>query len=525
MVKVWPGAWAAGMWCVVLAWAGGARAQTTIYVASAAEGGSDANSGSAGSPLLTVQRAADMARAGDTVVVGPGAFAGFNIGRSGRAGIGGAITFRGTRGGDGSWRTVVNTAAARFNGTTHLSRINIDTASYIVIEDFEVVGTMDQRTSRAGVRAVTPPGIDHGFITVRGCHIHHNGKWGVFTGHMHDVTVEGCEIHSQSDEHGVYLSNSGDDHIVRGNVIWGNSSNGLHVNADASQGGDGIIANVRVEGNTFYSNGGGGSYIDGQGAARTSAGGGSAVNLDGVIDSLVVNNVMLDGRASGVSLYRIDGAIGSSNNVVANNTIVSAAGGRWCVNIQNGSTGNRVFNNILLSQHAFRGSVTVSADSLDGLASDYNIVMDRMDPGSGSPQPLAAWRTVTGQDAHSVGVSATQFGGLFRDFVAGDVRLAATSIARNAGSGGVGGMAAPMRDREGRARPQESAFDIGAYEFPAEVAGCRADFNGEEGVTLQDLFDYLAAFLQRDARADFNRNGLVSVQDLFDFLEAYFAGC
>ncbi len=54
---------------------------------------------------------------------------------------------------------------------------------------------------------------------------------------------------------------------------------------------------------------------------------------------------------------------------------------------------------------------------------------------------------------------------------------------------------------------------------------CPADFNQSGGVTVQDIFDFLAAFFAGDAAADINFSGEVSVQDVFDFLAAYFAGC
>lgn len=54
---------------------------------------------------------------------------------------------------------------------------------------------------------------------------------------------------------------------------------------------------------------------------------------------------------------------------------------------------------------------------------------------------------------------------------------------------------------------------------------CIADFNNSGQSSVQDLFDFLAAFFANDPRADFNASGIISVQDLFDFLAAYFAGC
>lgn len=63
--------------------------------------------------------------------------------------------------------------------------------------------------------------------------------------------------------------------------------------------------------------------------------------------------------------------------------------------------------------------------------------------------------------------------------------------------------------------------DMGASERPV----CSADFNGVDLVTVQDIFDYLAAWFAGSARADFNGSGNVSVQDLFDFLSEWFQGC
>lgn len=54
---------------------------------------------------------------------------------------------------------------------------------------------------------------------------------------------------------------------------------------------------------------------------------------------------------------------------------------------------------------------------------------------------------------------------------------------------------------------------------------CPADFNCSSAVTVQDVFDFLAAWFDGDARADINAAGGVTVQDVFDFLAAWFQGC
>ncbi len=54
---------------------------------------------------------------------------------------------------------------------------------------------------------------------------------------------------------------------------------------------------------------------------------------------------------------------------------------------------------------------------------------------------------------------------------------------------------------------------------------CVADFNGADGLTVQDIFDFLAAWFAGNAQADFNHADGLGVQDIFDFLAAWFAGC
>jgi hypothetical protein len=54
---------------------------------------------------------------------------------------------------------------------------------------------------------------------------------------------------------------------------------------------------------------------------------------------------------------------------------------------------------------------------------------------------------------------------------------------------------------------------------------CIADYNGDQTVSVQDIFDFLAGYFSGDARADVNGDGQTSVQDIFDFLAAYFTGC
>ncbi len=57
------------------------------------------------------------------------------------------------------------------------------------------------------------------------------------------------------------------------------------------------------------------------------------------------------------------------------------------------------------------------------------------------------------------------------------------------------------------------------------ITCCPANFNHANGLSVQDIFDFLAAWFSGASTADFNHIGGITVQDIFDFLAAWFAGC
>jgi parallel beta-helix repeat protein len=393
-------------------------ALATLFVATT---GNDAADGSSANPWRTLQHAADAVNAGDTVIVRPGSYSGFYLDRDGTAAN--RIVFQAEAG------VTIN----QRNATTP-DGINLEGADYVTIDGFNVVGT-----PRAGIRSV----LNH-HVVIRNNTLDQNGRWGILTGFSDDLLIENNVASRSVAEHGIYVSNSGDRPIVRNNVLFSNYANGLHMNGDVSLGGDGIISGALVEGNVIYDNG---------------RGGGSGINGDGVQNSIIRNNLIYNTHASGISLYRIDGGGGSSGNLVVNNTVLVAADGRWALNIQSGSTGNIVRNNILYSGHSFRGSLDISADSLAGFSSDYNVVMNRFTTNGGnSVETLAAWQSSSGQDLHSLVATPSQ---LFVNPAAFDFHLSTTSPAVNAGTS----QFAPAVDFEGTARPSGGAVDIGADEL------------------------------------------------------------
>jgi hypothetical protein len=406
-------------------------AATDYYVAP---GGSDAQSGtSPASAWATLQKAADTVTAGDTVHVADGNYAGFDLRRSGTALS--PIVFLA----DGSAAAITSN-----NGVTP-DGINVENAAHVVLDGFVVQGR-----TRAGIRAA----VGH-HITIRGCRCGNNGRWGIFTGFVDDLVIEDNETWGSVLEHGIYVSNSGDRPRIRRNHSHDNHAIGIHMNGDLSQGGDGTISEALVEDNVIHGNG---------------VGGGSGINMDGVVDSVVRNNLLFDNHASGISLYRIDGATGSTGNLVSHNTVINASDARWCINISDASTGNTLRNNILFNHHSFRGAITLDPSSAPGFSSDYNSLMSRFSVNGGSTViSLASWQAL-GRDTHSFLAAPTDH------FVSpsSDFHLLPTSPAIDAGTAA----GSSATDLDGNPRPVGSAPDLGPYEVQLLECG---DGNGDPG--------------------------------------------
>jgi hypothetical protein len=396
---------------------------TTYYVSGS---GSDLSDGlTMGTAWLTLQHASDNVVAGDSVIVLPSTYAGFYHTTSGTAGY--PIVFSAQAG------VVINAP----NATTD-DGINLEGASYVVIEGFSIYGM-----PRTGIRSV----LNH-HVTIQGNFADSCFKWGILTGFSDDILIQDNTCSRSVDEHGIYFSNSADRPIIRGNHCWGNNANGIHMNGDASLGGDGIISEALVEGNVIHDNG---------------QAGGSAINCDAVQNSVIRNNLAYNNHASGISLYRIDGGGGSSGNVIVNNTIVQASDGRWALNVRDGSVDNIAFNNIFLTAHPFRGCIAVDAASLSGFHSDFNVLGDRMSAdGDQTVISLDQWRALTQSDSNSV-LAWQQV--VFVDSALNDYHLLSTSPARSLGVASYYSQAAPTTDLDEAVRPQGSGHDAGAYEF------------------------------------------------------------
>ena len=165
---------------------------------------------------------------------------------------------------------------------------------------------------------------------------------------------------------------------------------------------------------------------------------------------------------------------GSKNNKYYNNTVHMPSDGRWAINLKNGSTGCKVYNNILIHENGARGGLEIDTSSLAGFFSDYN-VLTRVSVNE-TTMNLSAWQASYARDVRSFSQTAGQ------TFVSpgSDYHLLATGLVVN------GGIELPeiTDDLDGNARPQGAGYDIGAYEKTVACPACTGTTPRVENVTF-----------------------------------------
>jgi hypothetical protein len=273
----------------------------TYYVAT---GGVDDNPGSSALPWATLQHAVDAIAPGDTILVRAGTYAGCRIGQPGEAG---AVK---TLAAESGAAVVVNAPGPENRHDSIIEVENRDlpdgVVRYWVIDGLEVCDSP------------THYGIDvrnTQYLTVRNCVVHDNAVTGIFDAFSDDNVYEFNESYSNG-EHGFYHSNSGDRVTLRGNRSLGTFGCGIHMNGDASMGGD-------ASSSAWWAQHHLGEW-PGAAAPRSTAAASPTASLQ---------QPALQQPRQRISLYRIDGE-GSNRSKVYNNTIIMPTGSRWAVNIK-----------------------------------------------------------------------------------------------------------------------------------------------------------------------------------------------
>jgi hypothetical protein len=384
--------------------------------------GSDTASGLSGAPWRTIQRALTTVKAGDVVTVEDGTYAGLACdGVSGTAAA--PIVFRSRN----RWGAKVTSATP--DSTEDF--VQLSSCSYVTLDGFEVSGA-----PRSGIAILgnQNDGSDARGVIIQNCYSHNNGGTskagrhdGVFSGFALDLTIQDNRI-DMTGEHGIYVSNAADNPAILRNDVSNTGNNCIQINADLSTGGDGLISNWRIEGNTVRN-----------------CNGSAGFNLDGAIHGVARNNVIYNATGAGITLFKGDGAEASHDNLIVNNTVYNPTGSRSAIQVADGANNNVIFNNIFISQ-----ATGLEVQTVTGLQHDYNLV--------------SSYDGATASAHESTPANAAA---LFANAAGGDLRLAAPTpaVAIDKGTAAFGGMAAPTVDLLGAPRPAGAGYDIGAYEY------------------------------------------------------------
>lgn len=405
---------------------------STYYVSPA---GNDSASGGSSAPWASLQHAANAALAGDTVHVLAGTYvAGMNIFAMAGGTPGAPIKFLADPG------AIVTHCAQSGKPNDALAGINVEnTGGYYVIQGFTVKS--DGSMQRAGIRVAASSNVQLLDNTVDQAYI------GIFTSNSDDLLIEGNTCSRSTDQHGIYVGANSRRAVVRGNTLWGNTWDGLHLNAsDAAGPNDGAL----VENNVIYDN----SL--------------SGMDVEGATHAIFRNNLIYDNAKHGIAFHSQDQTAAGDptppclGNTIVNNTITG--NGLFSVMFRPEDMADTVvFNNILLAGvgNGMYGSIGVDG-SAAGLTSDYNLVTDNFSITLGITKlTLDGWRTLTGQEGHSVIATPDE---VFASSTEHNHRLTASSPAIDAGTPSLAGRHAPFVDATGLLRPRALTWDAGAFE-------------------------------------------------------------
>jgi hypothetical protein len=111
-------------------------------------------------------------------------------------------------------RSAVNRGPSSTPAITTADGINLEGASFIVIEGFAI--TNGGTITRAGIRSVTNRGV-----VIRNNQVDNAGHWGILTGFSDDLLIENNATSRSQIEHGIYVSNACVNPIMRNNQVWG----------------------------------------------------------------------------------------------------------------------------------------------------------------------------------------------------------------------------------------------------------------------------------------------------------------
>jgi hypothetical protein len=367
----------------------------------------------------TLQEAADASRGGDLIAVMPGTYAGFVLEDKPSAGDGRYIHFKAM----GEPGDVIINQASRNPDWMILLRAT----HHVIIQGFNLAGHntpgIDPKSSRAGIMldgdfSLTGKQTHHIVITDNFSHNHR--KWGLHSRDTHTVLMQNNLFALSAMEHSAYVSDGSDNYVIRRNVFFGSNASGLQCNLDTVSSFHDLIKNpvlrgyrkeeptrewavglIKLAAEHFGEN----NFPDGKGLnfiiednvinGNGKAGGGS-LNLAGLQDSLIQNNLLYGNYNHGIAQWGdanpydqsyvepgptssdqvktpLDLPLwGCHGNLIRNNTVLMANEGRAAMQCRNGSWGTKTRNNIFINDKA--ASIEVDNSSIYQLDSSDSVI-------------------------------------------------------------------------------------------------------------------------------------------------------
>jgi hypothetical protein len=367
----------------------------------------------------TLQEGADAARGGDLIAVMPGTYAGFVLEDKPSAGDDRYIHFKAM----GQPGDVVINQASRNSDWMILLRAT----HHVIIQGFNLAGHnvpgLDPTSPRAGIMldgdfGLTGKQTHH--IVIIDSFSHNHRKWGLHSRDTHTVLMQNNLFALSAMEHSAYVSDGSDNYVIRRNVFFGSNASGLQCNLDTVSSFHDLIRNpllrsyrkeeptrewalglIKFATEKFGEN----NFPDGKGInfiiednvinENGKAGAGS-LNLAGLQDSLIQNNLIYGNYNHGIAQWgdanpydqgEIELGPTSSNqvkspldlplwgchgNLVRNNTVLMGNEGRVAMQCRNGSWGTKMRNNIFINDKPF--SIEIDNTSIYHLDSSYSVI-------------------------------------------------------------------------------------------------------------------------------------------------------
>ncbi|MBE3073195.1 MAG: right-handed parallel beta-helix repeat-containing protein, partial [Acidobacteria bacterium] len=297
---------------------------------------------------------------------------------------------------------------------------------HVVIEGFNIAGHAEPAGEAVGPRAGIMIDGDFGRTGLQAHHVvllrnfsHNHARWGFHSTDSHTVLIQDNFFGLSAAEHSGYASDGSDNYVIRRNVFYGSSAGGLQCNLDTVSSFHEVLTHpalatfapemptrawalalvkraTELFGEHNFPDGRGVNFIieDNVINANGRRGGGS-LNLAGLQDSLIQNNLIYGNFNHGIAQWDdqnpYDAALaepgpaspdqvrgpddlplwGCHGNLIRHNTVLMSNPERAALQCRNGSWGARVRNNILINDQG--ASIEVFNTGIYRLDSGFNV--------------------------------------------------------------------------------------------------------------------------------------------------------